>query len=67
MTAVSTARVVPLEGGRHRLGRPGLIPVGMLATVVRRGFLSWFRPGKHRRQVTRVAAARTARPVPASV
>ena len=67
MTAVSTARVVPLEGGRHRLGRPGLIPVGVLATVLRRGLFSWFRPGKHRRPVARVAGTRTARPVPAAV
>ena len=36
-------------GGRHRLGRPGLIPVTALLTVVRRGlFASWLRPGRHR-------------------
>jgi hypothetical protein len=35
--------------GRHRLGRPGLIPVSALVTVVRRGFLrSWWRPARHR-------------------
>ncbi len=67
MTAVSTARVVQLEGGRHRLGRPGLIPVGVLATVVRRGFFAWFRAGKHRRPVAKVAGIRTARAVPAAV
>jgi len=34
--------------GRHRLGRPGLIPVTVLVTVVRRGWIrSWFRPGRH--------------------
>ena len=37
-------------GGRHRLGRPGLIPATALLTVVRRGlFASWLRPGGHRR------------------
>jgi len=35
--------------GRHRLGRPGLIPVSALVTVVRRGFIrSWWRPARHR-------------------
>ncbi len=30
-------------------GRPGLIPVSALVTVVRRGFFrSWWRPARHR-------------------
>ena len=35
--------------GRHRLGRPGLIPVAALVTVVRRGFFrTLFGSGRHR-------------------
>ena len=54
-------------GGRHRLGRPGLIPVTALVTVVRRRFLTaWFRSGKHRRPAdVRRSAQPSPRPVPA--
>ena len=35
--------------GRHRLGRPGLIPVTALVTVVRHGFFrTLFGSGRHR-------------------
>lgn len=43
--------------GRHRLGRPGLVPVTALLTVVRRGFFSsWLRRGRHRWTATAIAA-----------
>jgi hypothetical protein len=39
----------PRVTGRHRLGRPGLIPLSALVTIRRRSFFtSWFRPGRHR-------------------
>jgi len=39
----------PRVTGRHRLGRPGLIPLSALVTIRRRSiFTSWFRSGKHR-------------------
>ncbi|MEP6562817.1 MAG: hypothetical protein ABJD68_17290 [Nakamurella sp.] len=38
--------------GRHRLGRPGLVPLSALVTIRRRSFFtSWFRSGKHRHGV----------------
>ncbi len=47
--------------GRHRLGRPGLIPVTALVTVVRRGFFAaWFRPARHRSPVAARPAASAA-------
>lgn len=46
-----------VTGGRHRLGDPGLTPVGQLVSVSRRGFFaSLFTSGKH--------AARTAQEIP---
>ena len=43
--------------GRHRLGRPGLIPVTALTTVLRRGFIrAWFRPGRHRSPAAQVVS-----------
>jgi hypothetical protein len=53
------------DGGRHRLGRPGLVPVTSLVAVVYRGWLSHLlRPGRHRLRVTRTRRT-TAVPVPA--
>ncbi len=44
--------------GRHRLGRPGLVPVTALITVVRRGFFgSWLRRGRHRWTAEAVAVS----------
>jgi len=55
--------------GRHRLGRPGLIPVTALVTFTRRGFFrSLFRIGRHR--AATLPAARRVRdrpPMPAAV
>ena len=55
--------------GRNRLGRPGLIPVTALVTVVRRGFFrSLFWSGRHR--AAAMPAGRRVRdrvPVPAAV
>lgn len=68
MSTISVTHVSAPIGGRHRRGRPGLIPVTTLAVVVRRGLLTWFRPGKHRRAAPRSNAGRTVRaPVPAAV
>jgi hypothetical protein len=55
--------------GRHRLGRPGLIPVTALVTVVRRGFFAaLFRPAKHRGPVRAAPSGqRGRRAVPAAV
>jgi len=55
--------------GRHRLGRPGLIPVTALVTVVRRGFFAaWFRPARHRSPVAATPSGqRGRRAVPAAV
>lgn len=60
MTIVLTRpRSVAATGGRHRLGRPGLIPVTALVQVVRRGLLrSWLRPGRHCAPVQRVSRQR---------
>jgi len=50
----------PKVTGRHRRGRPGLIPVSALVTVRRRGFFaSWFRSGKHRYAATPVTGQPT--------
>ena len=47
MTSTTAA---PTARGRHRLGRPGRVPVGSFVQVVYRGlFLSWRTPGRHRR------------------
>jgi len=58
----------PRLGGRHRLGRPGLIAATVLVTVPRRGFFrSWFRPARHHRAAPRVSRPRPGRvPVPAA-
>jgi hypothetical protein len=41
----------PKVTGRHRLGRPGLIPLTALVSIRRRNvFTAWFRRGKHRHQ-----------------
>ena len=58
--AVSIVMTRTRPTGRHRLGRPGLIPVTALVTVVRRGFFAaLFRSGRHRGPVApRRAAAR---------
>jgi hypothetical protein len=54
--------------GRHRLGRPGLVPLSALGILVRRGLLSWFRVGRHRWTAPRAGAGRPqAAPVPAAV
>lgn len=60
----------PKVTGRHRLGRPGLIPLSALVTIRRRSiFALWFRSGKHRYsaipagQPTRLTPAVTARAV----
>lgn len=54
--------------GRHRLGRPGLIPVTALITVARRGLIrSWFRPARHRRSAVATPSEQPVRiPVPAT-
>ena len=42
------------DGGRHRLGRPGLVPVTSLVVVLYRGWLSHLlRPGRHLLRATR--------------
>jgi hypothetical protein len=47
---VRNAASTTLVRGRHRSGRPGLVPVTSFVAVVRRGlFASWRRPGRHRR------------------
>ncbi|WP_420121593.1 hypothetical protein [Nakamurella sp.] len=54
--------------GRHRLGRPGLVPANALVVVVYRGWLSHLlRPARHRsiearRDRSRWWAARPVRP-----
>ena len=55
--------------GRHRLGRPGLIPVTALVTIARRGFFrSLFRSGRHRAAALPAARRVRARvPVSAAV
>jgi len=55
------------RGGRHRLGRPGLVPVGSLVRVVYRGWLSHlFRPGRHLLRTPRAARRSAGVPVPAA-
>ncbi len=45
---------VAQDGGRHRLGRPGLVPVTSLIAVAYRSWLShWLRPGRHHRAAGR--------------
>ncbi len=53
--------------GRHRLDRPGLIPVAALVTITRRGFFrSLFRSGRHRAAASPAARrVRDRAPVPA--
>ncbi|WP_420121444.1 hypothetical protein [Nakamurella sp.] len=49
MTITLTRPTSTGTAGRHRLGRPGLIPASTLVVVVRRGWLSHLlRPARHR-------------------
>jgi hypothetical protein len=53
------------QGGRHRLGRPGLVPASSLVVVVYRGWLSHLlRPGRHLLAGARSRRRRTGLPVP---
>ena len=62
MTATLAA---PVRRGRHRFGRPGLVPVASFVTVVYRGlFVSWRRPGRHQPYIAPARA--TAAPTPAA-
>ena len=62
---MTSTLAAPVNRGRHRLGRPGSVPVGNFVQVIYRGlFLSWRLPSRHRRAVTpRPTPTRT--PVPA--
>lgn len=61
-------RTVRQLTGRHRLGRPGLIPTTALVTVVRRGFfVSWLRRGRHRWVASTAAATPASMAKPATI
>ncbi len=64
MSTISITQVAAPPAGRHRLGRPGLVPVHALGILVRRRFLSWFRVGRHRWTAPHAGAAQ---PLPAPV
>ncbi|MET3805146.1 hypothetical protein ABIB25_002146 [Nakamurella sp. UYEF19] len=52
--------------GRHRLGRPGLVPIGFFAAVAYRSlFASWRRAGKHRPYIAPRPMATVPAPAPA--
>ena len=63
---MSSTFSAPRGSGRHRAGRPGLIPVTAFVSVVRRGFFAaFFRPGRHRFEHPATPQRVTASPVPA--
>lgn len=46
---MSNTYAAPVGRGRHRLGRPGLVPATTFVALVRRGFFAaLFHHGKHR-------------------
>lgn len=65
MTITLTRAATSAPAGRHRLGRPGLVPVTSLVAVVYRGWLSHLlRPGRHLLRAPRRRRRAAGVPVP---
>jgi hypothetical protein len=66
VTITLTRPAATAQGGRHRLGRPGLVPAPSLVVVVYRGWLSHLvRPGRHLLRLPRNRRRSTALTAPA--
>lgn len=63
---MSRTIAAPVEQGRHRFGRAGLVHVTMFVKVVRRGlFTAWLHPGRHRAYAAPRQSSAVPSPVPA--